>query len=401
MTIPDLVMTSARMVYRNRRRYRTVIIAIALGTIGFVLIRTLGQSVQGRVAGDLELIGEATVLTAFWEDREEPHHPGEFILRDARRLSEIPHVVVVAPVRRTEKKEKVGWGWQKQRQERGRTQLCFVDERYWVTQAAELKSGRLINADDVKLQRQVCVIGKHISAELFGDVDPIDQTIFTGGHYYKVIGIFSGLSSDDVADSVFVPLSRANAHLDQTRQFVEFFVRADDWDNVRTVRASTEKILMDSYPESASAVRVRYRAARLERVGFVMLTVKTFSYAALIAIFLLGKVGLTNVMLSAIQDRTREIGIRKALGATDEIVRFQFILESVFVSASAGLVGVLGGIFFVYALKGLLGIQVVGSVVMISILLDLFATTVLGVAAGYYPSLQASRMDIVTAMRFE
>ena len=97
MTIDDMITTSARMVYRNRRRYRTVIIAIALGTVGFVLIRTLGQSVQGRVAGDLELIGEATVLTAWWEDRKTPLHLGEFLLRDAARLSELPHVVIVAP----------------------------------------------------------------------------------------------------------------------------------------------------------------------------------------------------------------------------------------------------------------------------------------------------------------
>lgn len=398
MTIDDMITTSARMVYRNRRRYKTVVIAIALGTVGFVLIRTLGQSVQGRVAGDLELIGEATVLTAWWEDRKTPHHLGEFLLRDAARLSELPHVVIVAPVRRTEKKLKVGRG---QQQERGRTQLFSVDERFWFTQAAQLLRGRLIDADDVKLHRQVCVLGKEVANDLFGSEDPIEKKIYSHGYPYEVIGVFSGLSSDDIAESVFVPLSRGNVYLDHTRQYVEFYIRADNWDNVKAVRESTETMLRNSHPNYASALRVRYRSARLERVGLVMFTIKTFSYAALVAIFLLGKVGLTNVMLSAMQDRTREVGIRKAFGASDELIRAQFILESVFVSVTAGLIGVAGGIFSVYMLKGLLGIHVSNYVMLVSILLDLLVTTALGVAAGYYPSLQASRLDIVTAMRFE
>lgn len=397
MTTPDLLTTAARMVYRNRRRYRTVMIAIALGTVGFILIRTLGSSVQARVSGDLELIGEATVLTASWNDRKDPYVRGEYMLWDASKIAQIPHVVVVAPVRRTEKTRKV----QARRNERERTQLYFVDERFWVTQAARVLRGRLIDAEDVRLQRKVCVIGKEIVDHFFSGMDPVGQTIRAEGYSYKVVGVFSGLASDDIAQTVFIPLSRANQHMEHTRQFVEFLVRADDWDNVADVRKQVDQILRVAHPNFAASVRVIYRASRLKRVGMIMFLINVFSYAAIIGIFLLGKVGLTNVMLSAIQDRIHEIGIRKAIGARDELIRSQFILEAVFVSVTAGLLGVSGGITAVLLLKESLQIEIAAGVMSLSILIDLAATVTLGVAAGHFPSLQASRLDIVTAMRFE
>jgi putative ABC transport system permease protein len=129
--------------------------------------------------------------------------------------------------------------------------------------------------------------------------------------------------------------------------------------------------------------------------------VNIFVYASLAIVFVLGKVGLTNVMLAAVQDRTREIGLRKAVGATDSLIRLQFLFESVLVSLGAGFVGVLIGVISVNILKDQLGVEISHYVMSTSIVVDLVVTTMIGVFAGMYPSLQASRLDIVTAMRFE
>ena len=107
------------------------------------------------------------------------------------------------------------------------------------------------------------------------------------------------------------------------------------------------------------------------------------------------------VMLSAVQDRTQEIGLRKALGAKEEIILLQFLLEAVLISLIAGFLGVVVGVVSVTILKGPLGVQVSTLMLSFSIMSGILFTAFLGIASGLYPSVKASRMDSVTAMRFE
>ena len=129
--------------------------------------------------------------------------------------------------------------------------------------------------------------------------------------------------------------------------------------------------------------------------------VKLFVYAALGITILLGGLGIMAVMLSAVQDRTREIGLRKALGAKEDLILLQFLLEAVFISLMAGLIGVMIGVLSVTIFKGPLGVQISGLTLSVSIMSGILFTAFLGIASGLYPSLKASRMDSVTAMRFE
>ena len=141
--------------------------------------------------------------------------------------------------------------------------------------------------------------------------------------------------------------------------------------------------------------------APVDGSNLIVFFIQLFSYAALVGVFIIGKMGLTNVMLAAVQDRTKEIGLRKSMGATDILIRNQFILESTMVSVIAGLIGILGGLISVVILKELLGVSVSGAVLSTSIFVDLALTVSIGVFAGWYPSKQAGQLDIVSAMRFE
>jgi putative ABC transport system permease protein len=129
--------------------------------------------------------------------------------------------------------------------------------------------------------------------------------------------------------------------------------------------------------------------------------VKIFVYATLSLTLLLGGMGVSTVMLAAVQDRTQEIGLRKALGAHEHIIMLQFLLEAVITSVFAGLVGVGLGFGAVYGLKRTLQLDVSESLLFWSCAVALGFTFVLGVLSGLYPSIRASRLDPVTAMRFE
>jgi putative ABC transport system permease protein len=393
----DLVFLSWSMVIRNRKRYSNVMVAIATGTFLFILVRTLGEGVEHKISEDLELIGGATVLAADWHDLLDRYHVGEYHLRDSQVLRQIPGVVVVAPVRRTDKDVDVQYGKKKRR----RSILTFVDQNYWSTQSAKVTAGRTIDQTDVALMRKVCVIGKDIHKELFEGVDPLGKRISTQAHTYEVIGILGGIQPDDVAKSIFIPLSLSGHHLSAQRQFVLQYIRVDDYASVESVQREATQILKLAHPEYTKAIRVLPQTYRLDRVKFITFLIKLFIYSALVGIFLLGKIGLTNIMLSAVQERTREIGLRKAVGATDEIIRAQFVLEAIFVSSLAGIVGTLAGIVSVYLLRNPLGVDISYYVISVTIWLDMSLTLGIGIAAGFYPALQASRLDIVTAMRFE
>jgi putative ABC transport system permease protein len=372
-----------------------VLAAIAFGTAGFIVIRTMGDSVEKRLGENLELLGEATVMVAEWDNHEENFHPGQFQMRDVVQLKKIPHVVAVAPVvdlpqcpasfRTTQ--------WT--------PGITGVDQSYWRTQTCRIAAGRPIGASDVVARKRVCVIGKDVVINMFNEVDPVGQVILVGGLGFRVIGVLGGIQHSDIRRSIFVPITVAQTLSKELLFIRSIFLRTADWNEVSRVRDQALRVLRASHTGYEDGVKLTYYPERVKKVKATIYVVKIFIYASLVVAFLLGKAGLTNIMLAAVQDRTKEIGLRKALGAKDEIVLLQFMTESVLVSFMAGIVGVFIGISTIYILKSPLGVQVSGYIMSASIIVDLLLTAFIGVLAGLYPSRQASRLDVVSAMRFE
>jgi len=383
------------MVFRNRRRYRAVIAAIALGTVGFIIIRTMGDSVEAKLAENLEILGEATVMKAEWRNQFGNLHPREFFIRDVELLKQIPDVVAVAPVVTVN-----GVTAYYCRSEKG-CEITGVDQDYWKTQTPHLLAGRLINAVDVANKDRVCVLGKDVVKSLFGGSDPIGQTLRIDHLSFRVIGILGGVQHEFISSAIFIPLSTARGSFQGLDKITEIYMRVHKWDHVEPAYEQSLRTLNMLHKGYEDGLKIIYHPSRVKRVKMLVYVVNIFVYASLIVVFVLGKVGLTNVMLAAVQDRTREIGLRKAVGATDGLIRTQFLLESVLVSVAAGMTGVLVGVISVNILKDQLGVEISHYVMSTSIVVDLVVTTMIGVIAGLYPSLQASRLDIITAMRFE
>jgi putative ABC transport system permease protein len=384
-----------RQVLRNRRRYKAVIAAIAFGTAGFIVIRTMGDSVERRLGENLELLGEATVMMADWDNHEENVHPGRYYMRDVHALRQLPNIVAAAPLV-TLPSVKVGFGvteWY--------ATLLGIDQAYWKTQTPKAKSGRLIGPSDIVGRRRVCVVGNDVVHYLFGGKDPVGQSIMVNNHSFRVIGALGGIQAPDIKAGVMVPITTAQSLFPGLDWIKAVYLRADNWNTVEQARAQSMELLKMNHKGFEQGLQIIYFPDRVARVQTLVNLVKLFVYASLVVVFVLGKVGLTNVMLAAVQDRTREIGLRKALGAKEEAIRVQFLSESVLISLIAGSFGVLTGLALVFVLKGRMGFEISNYVMSVSILIDLVFTVSIGVFAGLFPSLQASRLDVVTAMRFE
>ncbi|MBI5572316.1 MAG: ABC transporter permease [Desulfomonile tiedjei] len=394
MKLYDLFSMCWRLVLRNRRRYKAVLAGIAVGTAGFIVIQTMGQSVEKKMGEHLDILGEATVMKAYW-DLEENYHPGQFYKRDVARLKQIPHMMAVAPVVSLPAVDAqfhtTEWS----------PGLFGVDHSYWLTQTPHVLKGRLIGPSDVVGRKYVCVLGKDVVGYLFGGKDPVGQVIRVGNLSFTVIGTLGGVQHTDIKRSIFIPITTAQNLFQGLYWIREIYMRVDNWDRVDWAREQVLKTLRASHTGYEDGIRVMHYPKRIQKVQATAYLVKLFIVAALAVTIILGGLGISNVMLAAIQDRTREIGLRKALGAREEVIMLQFLTESTLISFVAGAVGVLAGVLTVEILKNQLEVHVSAASLLMSVVIGLLFTAILGIVSGLYPSIKASRMDSVTAMRFE
>ncbi|MGC8603171.1 MAG: ABC transporter permease [Desulfomonilaceae bacterium] len=394
MKLEDLLIMCWRSAIRNRRRYKAVVIGIALGTAGFIIVQTMGDSVEKKMGEHLELLGEATVMKAVWRN-DDNYHPGEYDFKDVKRLRAIPNMMAVAPV---VSMPAVDAFFEDNEWNAG---LIGVDQEFWMTQSSQLKQGRLIGATDVVGRRNVCVLGEDVVKFLFGMENPVGYSLGVGSLKFEVIGVLGGIQQNNLQRYIVIPLSTAQNLFSGLEKIREIYIRVSNWNDVESIREQALEILREGHKGYEQGIDIKYYPKRIDKVKSTVYLVKLFVYAALGVTVLLAGLGIMAVMLSAVQDRTREIGLRKALGAKEELILLQFLLEAVLVSLMAGTVGVIVGVLSVSIFKGPLGVQISGVTLFMSVIGGILFTAFLGIASGLYPSLKASRMDSVTAMRFE
>jgi putative ABC transport system permease protein len=383
-----------RLVLRNRRRYKAVMAGIAAGTAGFIIVQTVGDSVEKKMGEHLELLGEATVMKAYWENNNN-FHPGQYYMRDIKQLKLIPHVMAVAPVVSI---PQIDAHFHTTKWAPG---LFGIDHSYWATQTPQAERGRLIGPSDVVGRKSVCVLGTDVTKYLFKQSDPVGQVIKVGNLSFEVIGTLGGIQHTDIRRSVFIPITTAQSLFQGLYWIRDIYLRVDDWNQVADVRHVALDLLKSSHKGREAGIHVLHYPQRIKKVSDTVYLVKLFIYAAICVTIILGGLGISSVMLAAIQDRTREIGLRKALGAEKWTILLQFLLEAVLISLFSGAIGIVFGFLGVEVLKGMLDVEVSRAALTLSIIQGLLFTVMLGIASGMYPSIKASRMDSVTAMKFE
>jgi len=179
------------------------------------------------------------------------------------------------------------------------------------------------------------------------------------------------------------------------------YVRAENWDAVAPLHTAMYELLKRNQPGYSDGIQIRYYPERIRTIQNAIMLVKMFIYASLVVTLLLGGLGITNVMLGAIRERTTEIGLRKAVGATEEMIMQQFLLESVTISLMGAAIGMVVGFLSVETLQGLFETVPAYSAFAASLAGGIIFGVLLGVASGYFPARKASKLDPSEAMRFE
>jgi putative ABC transport system permease protein len=296
---------------------------------------------------------------------------------------------------------------------------------YQLVNQLEIASGRFLTEDDDHYMRNVVVLGSEIANKLFPFEDPIEQTVRIGAHYYKVVGVLrdripTGVGSNQVAEEfnndVYLPLQTCKVRFGE-RVFIrqsgsrsgeqvelsQVTLTVEDMDKVRPASQVVKDILESRHHRKDWSVTVP-----LDRLEEAENTKKRMTrlLGVIAGISLaVGGIGIMNIMLATVTERTREIGIRRALGAKRKDITLQFLVEAVVQTNVGGLIGIVVGVGIAYAFpyiaEKLFAAYHPAKLDPFSIFLSLGTAVGVGVVFGLYPALRAAHLDPIEALRHE
>lgn len=289
------------------------------------------------------------------------------------------------------------------------TSIVGTDNRYFEIKEWELDYGRFFSENDIRTANKVVILGQTVAKELFGDIDPLGKTIRVKGLPFVVIGTLTARGQSgpgqDQDDMVYMPLSTAQKKVSGT-QF-------PDMVNQLMLQAERAEDTYTSQEEIRALLRQRHNLGLNKEDDFTIMNFTQFmemmqSSSQTMTIFLgfiasisliVGGIGIMNIMLVSVTERTREIGIRMAIGAKSWDIRLQFLMEALILSLIGGLLGVVFGILGVYILPKITSITAVLSTFYV--LLPFGFSGVVGLIFGFFPAYKASLLNPINALRYE
>ena len=399
-----LLKVSFKALRANKSRALLTMLGVIIGVAAVILLVSIGNGLKTFITKQLEdlgsnlvvvLPGEIDVKNFSFSAGSQAALAGlatsklkiidaENIKRDVSLLEETVALTLSNSVVRFGNESKI-------------SQVIGTTANYTKVRNSPLREGEFFTQKDVDSARRVTVLGATVAQDLFGDVSPLGEKVFIGDFPYEVIGVLEekgAMGFINVDEQTIIPVTAAQRQL--------------NLDNVNMIYGQVTS--PDDVPEAIKEVGL-VLSTRLEEDDYTVvdqkevlsaissiLSVITISLGGTAAISLLvGGIGIMNIMLVSVTERTREIGLRKALGATPETILSQFLIEAVILSIGGGLIGIVLGI------AGSLLLNLVFPMTLIwwSVILAFFVSVAVGLLFGTMPAMRAAKLDPIDALRYE
>ncbi len=269
----------------------------------------------------------------------------------------------------------------------------------------KMKEGRFYTEEEVKTARRVCILGATVVKNLFEGENPVGKNIKVNGNNYLVIGTTvakGALSWFDPDDQIFIPITTAQKRLFGMKHVRSIDVQVKDMNDIETIKQDIETLLRKRHnlrPGKKNDFYVQNSAEWLNSWGKAAETFQFLLGGIAMISLLVGGIGIMNIMLVSVTERTREIGIRIAIGAKKREIRKQFLIESVLICFLGGCIGIALGVLISQSVSKIGGLETIVS--LESILLAFGFSVGIGIFFGLYPAIKASNLNPIDALRYE
>ncbi|HZI56534.1 MAG TPA: ABC transporter permease [Verrucomicrobiae bacterium] len=405
MSLSVIFREALQALVRNRIRSLLTMLGIIMGVGSFICVVSVGHAGSSRVETQLSNVGDNLV----WVEAGSRARSGVRIGSRGTKtlmagdgqavLEQVPGVKSVSP--NVDGRVQVVYGnlnWS--------TQYRGVSPDYFEIRKWAIRLGGAFTQDDMERNAPVCVIGQTVATNLFEDEDPLGKTMNINSVPFKVIGVLQskGFSStgQDQDDFVVMPLTTAQKRITGTEWLDDIFFSAASRQEIPEVTRGIVGVMRErhhlrSNEDDDFNIRTPEELIRAQLAAANVFTLLLGSAASLS--LLVGGIGIMNIMLISVTERTREIGIRLAVGATEQDIQLQFLSEAIVMSLIGGIFGVLAGVLGAFALQRTLHWDIQLSTQIMAIA-GLFSAGV-GIFFGYYPARKAAQLDPIEGLRYE
>jgi len=388
ISIKNTLKMAFKSILANKMRTFLTMLGIVIGVFSVIVMVSIGQGATADVTESIEGMG-SNLLTLNITDRTE-----EFGNDELKEMELLEGVQFLSPT--VSRSVDVKYGLES---EEG-ISLTGANQNYGQIQNYSVYAGRFINPIDVDYRNKIVVLGYDTWQNLFGDSNPINEKISIGGEKYTVVGILNEKEGSMFGNSnelVILPYTTAMRQF-KTQTISSMVLQGSDETSVEKTQENIENFLLNIY-EDEDSYKIFSQEELLSTLGEVTGTL-TLMLGGIAGISLLvGGIGIMNIMLVTVSERTREIGIRKAIGAKRSSILTQFLIESSVISGIGGILGIIFGMVVNNLLSNALDITTVVNPQIIS--LAFIFSLVVGVFFGIYPANKASKLKPVDALRYE
>lgn len=397
MELKELITLAWRAIIANKLRSFLTTLGIIIGVFAIILLVSIGAGLQSYITNQIEGFGSNLIFLIPGRVGG-ARTPGgvvsnKLLISDTKVIQlKLKNLASVAPVVQQTSTIKY-----KNKTNKGAAVMGTTSNYIKTVKNALVAEGSFFNFPQEQSGARVAAIGETVKNNLFGNVSPIGKKIYISNNVYTVIGVMKkrgaifGIDQDNI---VIVPITAAQKQFGIT-QINAAYIAVNDQNLISSVKDQTSKILLKRLTEDDFTLQTAESSLSIVANVTNVLQIALGGIAAIA--LLVGGIGVANIMLVSVTERTREIGLRKALGAKRADILKQFLLEAVILSVSGGLIGIVLGLLASFVLAMFL----VSSVTPWSIFIAFGFSVAIGIIFGMAPAIKASKLNPIDALRYE